>query len=82
MTKSKFNYRQLTTKLGLPIYFMNLPHAPTVGVGVLVKAGTREETWPAEAGLEVVCLSRIHPDASLLRPYSATPTLNCCKVVG
>ena len=51
MTKSKFNYRQLTTKLGLPIYFMNLPHAPTVGVGVLVKAGTREETWPAEAGL-------------------------------
>src|SRR3989344_2909341 len=51
MTKSKFNYRQLTTKIGLPIYFMNLPHAPTVGVGVLVKAGTREETWPAEAGL-------------------------------
>ena len=50
-SKSKFNYQKLITKNGLPIYFMDLPHAPTVAVGMLVKAGTREEIWPAEAGL-------------------------------
>lgn len=51
MAQNKFNYQKLTTRNGLPIYFMDLPHAPTVSVGVLVKAGTREEVWPAEAGL-------------------------------
>ncbi len=46
-----FNYEKLTTSSGIPLYVMHLPYANTVAAGVLVKAGTRDEIWPEEAGL-------------------------------
>lgn len=49
MTELKFN--QLKTRTGVPLYVMSLPQANTVAVGVLIKAGTRDEQWPEEAGL-------------------------------
>lgn len=45
------NFEKLTTKTGVPLYVMSLPHVNTVAAGVLVKAGTRDEQWPKEAGL-------------------------------
>ena len=45
------NFEKLKTSSGVPLYVMHLPHANTVAAGVLVKAGTRDENWPEEAGL-------------------------------
>ncbi|OGY39301.1 MAG: hypothetical protein A2418_00440 [Candidatus Brennerbacteria bacterium RIFOXYC1_FULL_41_11] len=45
------SFEKLKTSSGVPLYVMNLPHANTVAAGVLVKAGTRDEIWPKEAGL-------------------------------
>ncbi|MEW5805730.1 MAG: pitrilysin family protein, partial [Patescibacteria group bacterium] len=45
------NFEKLETSAGVPLYVMSLPHANTVAAGVLVKAGTRDEIWPKEAGL-------------------------------
>ena len=45
------NFEKLVTKTGVPLYVMSLPYASTVAAGVLVKAGTRDEQWPQEAGL-------------------------------
>lgn len=39
------------TKQGIPIYAYYIPHAKSVSVTVVVKAGTRNELWPKEAGL-------------------------------
>jgi len=46
-----FNFQKLQTKTGIPVYVMPLPHAQSVAAGVFVKAGTRDEQWPEEAGL-------------------------------
>ncbi|PIR26768.1 MAG: peptidase M16, partial [Candidatus Brennerbacteria bacterium CG11_big_fil_rev_8_21_14_0_20_43_10] len=46
-----FNFQKLQTKTGIPVYVMPLPHAQSVAAGVFVKAGTRDEQWPKEAGL-------------------------------
>ena len=45
------NFEKLETKSGMTIYLMDLPFTNTVAAGVLVKAGTRDENWPEEAGL-------------------------------
>lgn len=45
------NFEKLITTTGVPLYVMYLPHSNTVASGVLVKAGTRDESWPEEAGL-------------------------------
>ncbi len=45
------NFEKLITSTGVPLYVMYLPHSNTVASGVLVKAGTRDEIWPQEAGL-------------------------------
>ena len=45
------NFEKIETVNSVPLYVMHLPHANTVAAGVLVKAGTREENWPTEAGL-------------------------------
>lgn len=45
------NFQKIKTALGVPLYVMNLPHASSVACGVLIKAGTRDETWPKEAGI-------------------------------
>ncbi|MHB9019429.1 MAG: M16 family metallopeptidase [Minisyncoccota bacterium] len=39
------------TRQGVPIYAYYIPHAKSVSVTVVVKAGTRNELWPKEAGL-------------------------------
>ncbi len=39
------------TKQGVPIYAYYIPHAKSVTLTVVVKAGTRNELWPKEAGL-------------------------------
>lgn len=36
---------------GIPLYYAHMPHVDTVAAGVLVKAGTRHEIWPKEAGI-------------------------------
>jgi len=41
---------RLVSKIGIPIYFYRLPYAKTVSLGVMVKAGTRDEK-SQEAGL-------------------------------
>ncbi len=45
------NFEKLITKTGVPLYVMNLPFAQSVAAGIFIKAGTREERWPTEAGL-------------------------------
>ena len=39
------------TVQGVPIYACNIPRAKSTTVTILVKAGTRDENWPKEAGL-------------------------------
>jgi predicted Zn-dependent peptidase len=39
------------TKQGIPIYAYYIPNAKSVTMTVVVKAGTRNELWPKEAGL-------------------------------
>ncbi len=45
------NFEKLETTSGMTVYLMDLPSTNTVAAGVLVKAGTRDENWPEEAGL-------------------------------
>jgi len=45
------NFQKTILSNNIPLYVMNLPHTQSVAVGVLVKAGTRDEMWPGEAGL-------------------------------
>ena len=45
------NFEKLVTKTGVPLYVMHLPYANTVAAGVFVKAGSRDEILPHEAGL-------------------------------
>lgn len=45
------NFEKLESKSGIKTYLMDLPYTNTVAVGLLVKAGTRDEIWPEEAGL-------------------------------
>ena len=44
-------FEKLKTKSGTPLFILNLPHTNTIASGVLIKAGTRDEIWPKEAGL-------------------------------
>lgn len=48
---SDLNFQKLQTKTGVPLYVMYLPHTQSVATGVLIKAGTRDEQWPQEAGI-------------------------------
>ncbi len=70
-----FNYEKLETSSGVPLYVMRLPHANTVAAGVLVKAGTREEIWPQEAGLAhalehmVFQGTKMFPNSQVLSAY-------------
>ena len=45
------NFQKTILSNNIPLYVMNLPHTQSVAVGVLVKAGTRDEMWPGEAGV-------------------------------
>ncbi len=45
------NFEKLVTKTGVPLYVMFMPHANTVAAGVFVRAGSRDEILPDEAGL-------------------------------
>lgn len=35
----------------VPLWVLNMPSKTSVAVGILVKAGTRDESWPKEAGI-------------------------------
>ncbi len=39
------------TKQGVPIYACYIPHTKSVTITAVIKAGTRNELWPKEAGL-------------------------------
>src|SRR3990167_401097 len=41
----------LISDLGLLVHILDMPAANSVACGVLVRAGTRDERWPEEAGL-------------------------------
>lgn len=45
------DFIKVTTTQGVPLYCMEMPWAKSVATGVLVKAGTRDEIWPKEAGI-------------------------------
>jgi len=45
------DFKKVTTAQGVPLYCMEMPWAKSVATGVLVKAGTRDEIWPKEAGI-------------------------------
>lgn len=47
----KLNFSKTITKSGAPLWTLNLPESGTVAAGVLIKAGTRDEIWPKEAGI-------------------------------
>lgn len=47
----KFNFSKHKTKSGVPLWIFSAPHFGSVAVGVAVKAGTRDEIWPKEAGI-------------------------------
>lgn len=69
------NFKKLITSSDVPLYVMELPHANTVAAGVLVKAGTRDEIWPEEAGLAhalehmVFQGTKNFPDSQKLRAF-------------
>lgn len=42
---------KLTTDCGAPMFVVEMPNANTIATGILVKAGSRDEFWPEEAGL-------------------------------
>jgi len=44
-------FEKLKTKSGTSLFILNLPHTNAIASGVLIKAGTRDEIWPKEAGL-------------------------------
>lgn len=44
-------WQKIVTNLRVPIHILNMPGAHSVACVVLVKAGTRDECWPEEAGL-------------------------------
>ena len=44
-------FEKLKTQSGTPLFILNLPYVNTIASGVLIKAGTRDEIWPKEAGL-------------------------------
>lgn len=44
-------FERAITRHGMPLYVFNMPHVTSVAAGVLVRAGTRDEQWPEQAGL-------------------------------
>ncbi|MCI0550710.1 MAG: insulinase family protein, partial [Anaerolineae bacterium] len=44
-------FERTTTKHGIPLYVFPMPYVESVALGVLVFAGTRDETWPKQAGI-------------------------------
>lgn len=44
-------FEQTTTRHGTPLFVYSMPYLRSVAAGVLVFAGSRDETWPQEAGL-------------------------------
>ncbi len=44
-------FESTVTKQGMPLYLFPMPSVKSVALGVLVSAGTRDESWPKEAGL-------------------------------
>lgn len=51
MEQTKLNFSKTLTNSGVVLWVLNLPYSASVSLGVLVKAGTRDENWPKEAGL-------------------------------
>ena len=47
----EFNFSKFITESGVPLWIMEMPFSNTVSAGVLIKAGTRDENWPKEAGI-------------------------------
>jgi len=44
-------FERVTTKHGIPLYVLSMPHVMSVASGILVFAGSRDEKWPQQAGL-------------------------------
>ena len=44
-------WRKFETAIGSPLYVCEMPGAQSVSSAVLVRAGTRDENWPHEAGI-------------------------------
>ncbi len=51
MKMKNLKFEKLKTKSGTSLFILNLPHTNAIASGVLIKAGTRDEIWPKEAGL-------------------------------
>ncbi len=51
MKMKNLKFEKLKTKSGTSLFILNLPHNNAIASGVLIKAGTRDEIWPKEAGL-------------------------------
>jgi predicted Zn-dependent peptidase len=49
--EAEMKFELVTTKHGMPLYVLSMPHVMSVASGILVFAGTRDENWPQEAGL-------------------------------
>ena len=47
----EFNFSKIKTKSGVPLWVLPMPSSNIVSAGVLIKAGTRDEEWPKEAGI-------------------------------
>src|SRR3989344_1762959 len=44
-------FESAMTSHGAPLYVFSMPQVQSIAVGVLVFAGTRDESWPKEAGI-------------------------------
>lgn len=51
MEQTKLNFSKTLTNSGVVLWVLNLPYSASLSLGVLVKAGTRDENWPKEAGI-------------------------------
>lgn len=49
--KQGLSYKVLKLSNGAALYVLSMPWVKTVGLGVHVNVGTREEVWPEQAGL-------------------------------
>lgn len=47
----ELNFSKIITDSGIPLWILPMPAAKSVAAGVLVRAGTRDEIWPKEAGI-------------------------------
>jgi len=49
--KKKIKFEKAMTEQGFPLYVFPMPYATSIAIGMFVRAGTRDEEWPKQAGL-------------------------------